>query len=72
MLLATAEGNPGPVAAPVTWSAHLIGQADREGHLRGDRRAPHTARKPVWIAAYGALTGPSALAALFPGILLAG
>ncbi len=25
MLAATAAGNPGPVAGPVTWSAHLIG-----------------------------------------------
>jgi hypothetical protein len=33
----------------------------------------HTrARKPVWIAVYGALTGLSALAALFLGVLLAG
>ena len=30
------------------------------------------ARKPVWIAVYGALTGLSALAALFLGVLLAG
>jgi putative copper export protein len=33
----------------------------------------HTrARTPVWIAVYGALTGLSALAALFLGVLLAG
>ena len=25
MLAATAPGNPGPVAGPVAWSAHLIG-----------------------------------------------
>ncbi len=30
------------------------------------------ARNPRWIAAFGALTGLSALAALFLGILLAG
>jgi hypothetical protein len=29
-------------------------------------------RKSVWIAVYGALTGLSALAALFLGVLLAG
>ena len=29
------------------------------------------ARKPVWIAVFGALTGLSALAALFLGIMLA-
>lgn len=30
------------------------------------------ARRPAWIAVYGALTGISALAALFLGVLLAG
>jgi hypothetical protein len=30
------------------------------------------ARRPVWIAVFGALTGLSALAALFLGVLLAG
>jgi hypothetical protein len=30
------------------------------------------ARKPAWIAMYGALTGLPALAALFLGVLLAG
>ena len=41
--------------------------------ISGVTAALHTqARKPVWIAVYGALTGLSALAALFLGILLAG
>jgi hypothetical protein len=41
--------------------------------ISGVTAALHTrARKPVRIAAYGALTGLSALAALFLGILLAG
>jgi putative copper export protein len=41
--------------------------------ISGVTAALHTrARKPVWIAVYGALTGLSALAALFLGVLLAG
>ena len=54
---------PFPVSAPGP-----LGWGARHGaHVLYDR-----ARKPAWIATYGALTGLSALAALFLGVLLAG
>ena len=41
--------------------------------VSGVTAAVHTrARKPVWVGVFGALTGLSALAALFLGVLLAG
>jgi len=41
--------------------------------ISGVTAALHTrARNPTWVAVFGALTGISALAALFLGILLAG
>jgi hypothetical protein len=58
MLAATAAGNPGPVAGPVTWSAHFIGTHPRAAtaafgtvHLL---LAPGIAGRPTVRAALGA------------------
>jgi hypothetical protein len=46
MLAATAAGNPGPAAAPLTWSAHQVLCGRRRGGVTRPGRPPRAAWAP--------------------------